>query len=67
MSINVMLQDIDTLNEIIEAIDNKDLSTAKDKAIVWRDKLQGEVDSANEYYNMVPDKVLDRFDYITKE
>jgi len=42
--INVMLQDVDKLNKIIDAIDNKDYNTAKDTAIVWRDELQNEVD-----------------------
>jgi len=41
-----MLKDVDKLNEIIDAIDNNDLATAKDKAIVWRDELQEEVDKA---------------------
>jgi hypothetical protein len=44
--LNVMLKDVDKLNEIIDAIDNNDLATAKDKAIVWRDELQEEVDKA---------------------
>jgi len=44
--INVMLQDVDKLNEIIDAIDNNDLATAKDKAIVWRDELQEQCDKA---------------------
>ena len=39
-----MLQDVDKLNKIIDAIDNKDYNTAKDTAIVWRDELQNEVD-----------------------
>jgi len=42
--INVMLQDVDKLNKIIDAIDNKDYDTAKDTAIVWRDEVQNEVD-----------------------
>jgi len=41
-----MLQDVDKLNEIIDAIDNNDLATAKDKAIVWRDELQEQCDKA---------------------
>lgn len=44
--VNVMLQDVMTLNEIIDAIDNKDYDTAKDKAIVMRDELQEEIDKA---------------------
>ena len=44
--LNVMLKDVDKLNEIIDAIDNNDLATAKDKAVVWRDELQEEVDKA---------------------
>ena len=42
--INLTLEQIDTLNEIIDAIDNKDSALAKDKAIVCRDNLQEEVD-----------------------
>lgn len=41
--INLTLEQIDTLNEIIDAIDNKDSALAKDKAIVWRDNLQDEI------------------------
>ena len=44
--INITLEQIDILNEIIDAIDNKDSALAKDKAIVWRDNLQEEVDKA---------------------
>ena len=44
--INITLEQIDILNEIIDAIDNKDSALAKDKAIVWRDDLQEEVDKA---------------------
>jgi len=42
--INVMLQDIDKLNKIIDAIDSNDLATAKDTAIEWRDELQETAD-----------------------
>ena len=41
--INITLEQIDKLNEIIDAIDNKDSALAKDKAIVWRDELQEDV------------------------
>jgi len=44
--INIRLEQIDILNEIIDAIDNNDSALAKDKAIVWRDDLQEEVDKA---------------------
>jgi hypothetical protein len=44
--INITLEQIDILNEIIDAIDNNDSALAKDKAIVWRDNLQEEVDKA---------------------
>jgi hypothetical protein len=44
--INITLEQIDILNEIIDAIDNNDSALAKDKAIVWRDDLQEEVDKA---------------------
>ena len=44
--INLTLEQIDKLNEIIDAIDNKDSALAKDKAIVWRDNLQDEIDKA---------------------
>jgi hypothetical protein len=50
MAGNIMIKDIEKLNEIIDAIDNKDLSTAKDKAIVWRDNLQGELEAMELYY-----------------
>jgi len=42
--INVMLQDIDKLNKIIDAIDSNELATAKDTAIEWRDELQETAD-----------------------
>jgi hypothetical protein len=41
--INITLEQIDKLNEIIDAIDSNDSALAKDKAIVWRDNLQEEV------------------------
>ena len=44
--LNVMLQEVDKLNEIIDAIDSKDYNTAKDKAVVWRDELKDHVDKA---------------------
>jgi hypothetical protein len=44
--INITLEQIDKLNEIIDAIDNKDSALAKDKAIFWRDNLQDEIDKA---------------------
>ena len=44
--INISLEQIDKLNEIIDAIDNKDSALAKDKAIFWRDNLQDEIDKA---------------------
>ena len=44
--INITLEQIDKLNEIIDAIDNNDSALAKDKAIVWRDDLQEEINKA---------------------
>ena len=44
--INITLEQIDKLNEIIDAIDNKDSASAKDKVIVWRDNLQEEINKA---------------------
>ena len=44
--INITLEQIDKLNEIIDAIDNKDSALAKDKVIVWRDNLQEEINKA---------------------
>jgi hypothetical protein len=44
--INITLEQIDKLNEIIDAIDSNDSASAKDKAIAWRDDLQEEVDKA---------------------
>ena len=44
--INITLEQIDKLNEIIDAIDNKDSALAKDKAIFWRDNLQEEINKA---------------------
>ena len=41
--INITLEQIDKLNEIIDAIDSNDTASAKDKVIVWRDNLQEEV------------------------
>jgi hypothetical protein len=41
--INITLEQIDKLNEIIDAIDSNDTASAKDKAIVWRDELQEDV------------------------
>lgn len=43
---NVELIQIDKLNQIIDNIDNKDLTTAKDIAITMRDELQESVDKA---------------------
>jgi hypothetical protein len=44
--INITLEQIDKLNEIIDAIDNNDSALAKDKAIFWRDNLQEEVNKS---------------------
>jgi hypothetical protein len=44
--INLTLEQIDKLNEIIDAIDSNDSALAKDKALVWRDDLQEEVNKA---------------------
>ncbi|MBL6841120.1 MAG: hypothetical protein ISQ84_03095 [Pelagibacterales bacterium] len=44
--LNNTIEQIDKLNEIIEAIDNNDSALAKDKAIVWKDDLQEELDKA---------------------
>jgi hypothetical protein len=44
--INITLEQIDKLNEIIDAIDSNDSALAKDKAIVWRDNLQEEINKA---------------------
>ena len=50
--INITLEQIDKLNEIIDAIDNKDSALAKDKAIFWRDNLQDEIDKAESYVDV---------------
>ena len=47
---NMMIDDIQKLNRIIELIEDREYSTAKGVAIVWRDKLQGEIDTMNSYY-----------------
>ena len=47
---NMMIDDIQKLNKIIELIEDREYSTAKGVAIVWRDKLQGELDTMDEYY-----------------
>lgn len=47
---NMMIDDIQKLNKIIELIEDREYSTAKGVAIVWRDKLQGEIDTMNSYY-----------------
>lgn len=44
--INITLEQIDKLNEIIDAIDSNDYASAKDKAIFWRDNLQEEVNKS---------------------
>jgi hypothetical protein len=44
--INITIEQIDKLNEIINAIDSNDSALAKDKALVWRDNLQEEVNKA---------------------
>jgi len=43
---NVELIQIDKLNQIIDNIDNKDLTAAKDIAVTMRDELQESVDKA---------------------
>jgi hypothetical protein len=44
--INITLEQIDKLNEIIDAIDSNDSALAKDKALIWRDNLQEEINKA---------------------
>lgn len=47
---NMMIDDIHKLNRIIELIEDKEYSTAKGIAIVWRDKLQGELEAMELYF-----------------
>ena len=44
--LNNTIEQIEKLDEVIDAIDNKDSALAKDKAIFWRDNLQDEIDKA---------------------
>ena len=46
----MMMDDIEKLNRIILLLEDREFSTAKGIAIVWRDKLQGELDAMNSYY-----------------
>ena len=41
---NKMIEDIEILDEVIDNIDNKELHSAKDKLIVWRDNLKKELE-----------------------
>ena len=50
MAANLMIEDIEKLNKIILLLEDREFSTAKGVAIVWRDKLQGELDAMNSYY-----------------
>jgi len=50
MAANLMIEDIEKLNRIILLLEDREFSTAKGIAIVWRDKLQGELDAMNSYY-----------------
>jgi hypothetical protein len=50
MAANMMMDDIEKLNRIILLLEDREFSTAKGIAIVWRDKLQGELDAMNSYY-----------------
>ena len=50
MAANLMIEDIEKLNKIILLLEDREFSTAKGVAIVWRDKLQGELDTMNSYY-----------------
>jgi len=50
MAANMMMDDIEKLNRIILLLEDREFSTAKGIAIVWRDKLQGELDTMNSYY-----------------
>ena len=47
---NMMIDDIQKLNKIIELIEDREYSTAKGVAIVWRDKLQGELEAMELYF-----------------
>ena len=42
---NKMIEDIEILDEVIDNIDNKELDSAKDKLIVWRDNLKKELEA----------------------
>lgn len=43
---NIELIQIDILNQIIRHIDNGDVETARDRAVMFRDTLQDDVDKA---------------------
>ena len=42
---NKMIEDIEKLDEVIDNIDNKELDSAKDKLVVWRDNLKKELEA----------------------
>ena len=50
MATNLMIEDIEKLNRIILLLEDREYSTAKGVAIVWRDKLQGELEAMELYY-----------------
>jgi len=50
MAANMMMDDIEKLNKIILLLEDREFSTAKGIAIVWRDKLQGELEAMELYY-----------------
>ena len=47
---NKMIEDIEKLDEIIDNIDNKELDSAKDKLVVWRDDLKKELEAMELYF-----------------
>jgi len=47
---NKMIEDIEKLDEVIDNIDNKELDSAKDKLVVWRDDLKKELEAMELYF-----------------
>jgi predicted transcriptional regulator len=47
---NKMIEDIEKLDEVIDNIDNKELDSAKDKLVVWRDNLKKELEAMELYF-----------------
>jgi len=67
MAANMMMDDIEKLNRIILLLEDREFSTAKGIAIVWRDKLQGELDTMNSYYENSATSDLGELDEIQKD